>query len=119
MTHGEDTARKYYRRIQGVEESVLAYQATAGTRKRKPEVEDSAEIENPLPLQPTLKKRLKWLPEEEEEIKVDMDLNGTPSIDECAAFLALKDRVNLFQGRTPKELQDKCRTIRRKLSKSS
>ena len=45
MTHGEDTARKYYRHIQGVEESVLAYQATAGTRKRKPEVEDSAERE--------------------------------------------------------------------------
>ena len=64
---------------------------------------------------------MKWLPEQEEEIKVHMDLNGTPSIDKCAAFLALKaqDGGNLFQGRTPKKLQDKCRTIRRKLSKST
>ena len=66
---------------------------------------------------------VKWLPEEEEEIKVHMDLNVLnvlECIDECAAFLALKaqDRGNLFQGRTPKKLQDKCRTIRRKLSKS-
>ena len=113
MTHRENTARKYYRHVQGVEESVLAYEATAGTRKRKAEV--SAETESPLSL-PTIKKRIRWLPEEEEEIKKTMDLSGTPSLEECGAFLALKahDPGNLFQGRTPKEVQDKCRTIRKK-----
>ena len=117
MTHGENTARKYYRHTQGVEESVLAYQATAGTRKRKAE-EESEEKENQLPF-PTLKKRVRWLPEEEEEIRKSIDLQKTPTLEVCGAFLALKahDDGNLFQGRTPKEVQDKCRTIRKQLTK--
>ena len=59
MTHGENTARKYYRHTQGVKESVLAYPATAGTRKRK--AEESVETENPLPL-PTIKKTYQVAP---------------------------------------------------------
>ena len=42
MTHGEDTAKKYYRHIQGVAESVNKYEVTAGgvgVKRKAPEEE--------------------------------------------------------------------------------
>ena len=66
MTHGEDTAKKYYRHIQGVAESVNKYEVTAGgvgVKRKAPEEEK----ENYY--LPKMKKRIKWLPEEEEAIK--------------------------------------------------
>ena len=123
MTHGEDTAKKYYRHIQGVAESVNAYEVTAvgvGLKRRaadegdnKDDDKDDAK-ENYLP---KLKKRVKWLPEETEEIKNYFDwTKGTPSLEQCGSFLVAKrdENSHLFQGRGPKEIQDKCRTIKKK-----
>ena len=117
MTHSEDTAKKYYRHVQGVAESVNAYEVTAGGVKRKAEEEEDKENF----YQPKLKKRVKWLPAEEKAIQSHFDfMDKTPSLEQCTAFLAQKKEENsdLFQGRGPKELQDKCCTIKKKMCKT-
>ena len=116
MTHGEHTAKKYYRLQQGISESVDTYsEITSKGKKRRREEEGEG-----APIAPKLKKRIMWLPEEEDAIKEHFDFQlKTPTIDECTVFLNLQQQKtgHLFDGRSPKELQDKCRTIKRKLNK--
>ena len=109
MTHDPSTARKYYQHLEGVSKSVEAYDDI--TRKR------SAPEEEVLSFQPKLKKRKLWLQEEEEALKASFDMTATPKIDDCVAFLQMNTDPELFKNRTPKELQDKCRTIIKKASK--
>ena len=66
MTHGENTARKYYRHIQGVQESVDVYSEVT-SRKRKSECMDGDRNEPVVVKKP--KRRKMWLKEEEDEIK--------------------------------------------------
>ena len=118
MTHGEETARKYYRHMQGVAQSVSAYELTAqhGSRKRKALEEDDEESDVVVPVHKH--KKRKWLPEEDDAIRLHFDLEKeTPSLEQCALFLNLHKDDELFSGRTSKELQDKCRTIKRQISK--
>ena len=123
VTHGEDTARKYYRHMQGIKESVNAYKATAttstsGIGQKRPAEEKENDISITMP---KMKRRIKWLPEEEEELKkyFDIEEKPTPSCEECSTFLNIwrQEHDVLFLGRSPKEVQDKCRTIKRQLSK--
>ena len=103
MTHGEDTARKYYRHLQGVAESVNAYTEVTAMERRKRTNETTDKDEELVP-------KLKFWSKEEKEIKKAFDISAkTPTLEDCGAFL--KDcNQELFKGRTPKELQDKCRT---------
>ena len=124
MTHGEDTARKYYRHMQGIKESVNAYEATATTSTsgigQKRPASQVEEKENEISM-PKLKKRVKWLQEEEEKLQKYFNIQdkSTPSCEECSTFLTLWRQENdtLFVGRSPKEVLDKFRTIKRQLSK--
>ena len=120
MTHGEDTARKYYRHIQGVAESVNAYSEMTSVSSRKRKAEEDEKEEGVPKFTPKLKQRIKWLPEEDKEVRDGFYLStNTPSLGECATFLEKhrQEGATLFQGRTSKEVQDKCRTIRRQIEK--
>ena len=64
--------------------------------------------------QPKPKKRRLWSHEKEEALKVSLNMIVTPTIDECLEFLKANTDDDLFINRTPKEMQDKCRTIIKK-----
>ena len=68
MTHGEDTARKYYRHIQGVAESVNAYSEMTSVSSRKRKAEEDEKEEGVPKFTPKLKQCIKWLPEEDKEV---------------------------------------------------
>ena len=88
MTHGEDTAKKYYRHVQGIAASVHAYEVTAGGLGVKRKASDEEEEEKENYYQPKIKKRMKWMPEEDEKIKNNFDvMQKTPTLEQCAAFL--------------------------------
>ena len=103
MTHDPSTARKYYQHVEGVSKSVEAYDDI--TKRRRGAEEEI------LSFQPKPKKRRLWSHEEEEALKVSLNMIVTPTIDECLEFLKANTDDDLFINRTPKEIQDKCRTI--------
>ena len=67
MTHGEDTARKYYRHLQGVAESVNAYTEVTAMERRKRTNETTDKDEELVP-------KLFWS-KEEKEIKKAFDIS--------------------------------------------
>ena len=105
MTHDMGTAKQYYQQPQGQKNSVDAYETINGDHWR-------------WSLQPTPKAQKVWSDEEEDTLKVYL-LEGKekpPSLQKCAAFLML--HKNNFAGRTKKTIQDKCRTITKKLKRT-
>ena len=111
MTHGADTARKYYQHLEGVSQSVAAFGEISRKRSADP-------AENDELIVPKLKKRKMWLKEEEQEIREKIDMGKTPTLEQCQAFLSANTDAKLFSERTAKELQDKCRTIHRQTQKN-
>ena len=92
MTHGHETAKKYYQHLEGVQQRI-------SSRKRAAPLE-------PQEITPRLKKRKMWL-KEEELLKTHMDMDKTPNLEDCQAFLKQYGDDKLFV------CQDKCRTIER------
>ena len=103
MTHGPETAKKYYQHLEEVQQSVSAFEEISSRTRAAP-------LE-PQEITPRLKKRKMWLTEE--LLKTHMDMEKTPNLEDCQAFLKQYRDDKLFICRTGKELQDKCRTIKR------
>ena len=106
MTHGTDTARRYYQHMERKLQSIQAFDTIV--RKRSADEDE----EEPV-MQPKLKRRKFWLPEEEEVLRKEFSL---PTLEECQSFLE-KDHGELFVGKTAKDVQYKCRTVRRREAK--
>ena len=105
-THDAETAKRYYQQMQGRKNSVEAYEAL-NTIQVRPREDDAVEPNFP-------KKRKIWSSEEEDVLRVLFELETKetpPSLEECATFLLHYQKKNLFEGRTKKGVQDKCRTI--------
>ena len=99
-THDTIQQKKYYQPLEGVQQSVSAFEEISSCKRAAP-------LE-PQGITPRLKKRKMWLKEE-----LHMDMDTTPNLEDCQAFLKQYGDNKLFISRTGKELQDKCRTIKR------
>ena len=71
MTHGHETAKKYYQHLEGVQQRI-------SSRKRAAPLE-------PQEITPRLKKRKMWL-KEEELLKTHMDMDKTPNLEDCTGM---------------------------------
>ena len=115
MTHSANTADRFYHHIQGVSNSIAAYDVLMKKCPRE-DADEDLELE-PLPKKTT---RRKWLPEEESILNNEFSLEANmppPSLEDCFLILNTHQASGLFMGRSSKNIQDKCRPIIRKKNK--